>query len=175
MYSTKNIIAPKYIAFKQSQSLSQSILSQKTVNETSLFCNLNTYKDLENELRNNYNLLENQYYITSRTKLIGTNWDFNKNDEIYYIVHHRVIGGSLGKIAKFFTKDLPGFFTKIGFFLKWIFYDLPKWLIKDVLNPINILNDIISGIFAVLRLLGLGFLDAISGIIRYLVNLVFTL
>ena len=55
-----------------------------SLNKNSFYLNLNTYKDLENELINNYNLLENQYYITSRTKLIGTDWDFNKNNEIYY-------------------------------------------------------------------------------------------
>ena len=150
---------------------------QISLDKNNFYLNLNIYKDLENELINNYNLLENQYYITSRTKLIGTDWDFNKNNEIYYIVHHKVIGGGmmgdLKKIGKFFA-DLPKIFTKLGLFLKWIFYDLPKWLIKDLLNPINILNDIITGIFAVLRLLALGFLDGISGIIKYLINLVFT-
>ena len=56
-----------------------------SLDKNNFYLNLNTYQDLENELRNNYNLLENQYYITSRTKLIGTDWDFNKNNEIYYI------------------------------------------------------------------------------------------
>ena len=83
------------------------------------------------------------------------------------------------KLIKF-VKNIINFFTKVGKnikkvgqFLKWLFFDLPKWLIKDILNPINIINNIISAIFAVIRLICLGVLDGISGFVRYLVNMVF--
>ena len=57
---------------------------QISLGEVSFFINLDTYKDLEKELKNKYNLLTNQYYITSRTRLIGIDWNFNKHNEIYY-------------------------------------------------------------------------------------------
>jgi uncharacterized membrane protein YqaE (UPF0057 family) len=83
------------------------------------------------------------------------------------------------KVSRFFDDiinfivDLVNLFVKLAQFLIWLFKDLLVWIITDILNPINLINNIISGIFAVLRLLCLGVLDGISGIIRYLVNMVF--
>ena len=153
---------------------------QISLGEISFFTNLDIYQDLEEELKNKYNLLTNQYYITSRTRLIGIDWNFNNHNEIYYQVHSRILGGNpfskLGNSIKNGFKPLaaiPIFFEKVGKFLQWVFYDLPKWLFTEALNPIAILNDAVAGIFAVLRIIGLSILDAITGIVRYFVNLVF--
>jgi uncharacterized membrane protein YqaE (UPF0057 family) len=153
---------------------------QISLGEVSFFINLNTYKDLEKELKNKYNLYTNQYYITSRTRLIGIDWNFNKHNEIYYQVHSRMLGGnpfsSIGKTITNGFKPLaaiPAFFDKLIKVFKWLFYDLPKWLFTEALNPIAIINDAVAGIFAVLRIIGLAFLDAITGIFRYFINLVF--
>ena len=153
---------------------------QISLGENSFFINLDTYKDLEGELKNKYNLLPNQYYITSRSRLIGCDWNFNKNNKIYYQVHLRVLGGGImggisnvGKSIKNGFEAFPKFFTKIGQVFQWIFYDIPKWLFTEALNPIAILNDAVAGIFAVLRIIGLGILDGITGFFRYFINLVF--
>ena len=156
---------------------------QISLGENSFFINLDTYKDLEGELKNKYNLLPNQYYITSRSRLIGCDWNFNKNNEIYYQVHSRILGGgiigSISSIGKSIKKGfeplnaVPVFFDKVKKAFVWVFYDIPKWLFTEALNPIAILNDAVAGIFAVLRIVGLSFLDAITGIFRYFINLVF--
>ena len=153
---------------------------QISLDEVSFFINLNTYQDLEKELKNKYNLSTNQYYITSRTRLIGIDWNFNKHNEIYYQVHYRVLGGNpfkgLGERIKNGFKPLnaiPDFFDKVKKAFTWVFYDLPKWLFTEALNPIAILNDAVAGVFAVLRIIALGILDGITGIVRYFVNLVF--
>ena len=124
--------------------------------------------------------IRDRYYITSRTRLIGIDWNFNKHNEIYYQVHSRVLGGNpfkgLGERIKNGFKPLnaiPDFFDKVKKAGRWLFYDLPKWLFTEALNPIAILNDAVAGVFDVLRIIALSFLDAITGIFRYFINLVF--
>jgi uncharacterized membrane protein YqaE (UPF0057 family) len=168
---------------------------QVSVGDIKKFYNLETYKDLEKKIKEEYNLSKDEYYITTRTKLINYDWNFNENTENFYQVHIKVKGGFdpitililiIAAGVKFF-KQLMNFFKaildflknvgknikKLGLFLKWLFFDLPIWLIKDIFNPINLINNLISAIFAVVRLICLGVLDAISGFIKYFVNLVF--
>jgi uncharacterized membrane protein YqaE (UPF0057 family) len=172
---------------------------QVSVGDIKKFYNLETYKDLEKKIKEEYNLCRGEYYITTRTKLINYDWNFNENPENFYQVHIKVKGGLgpliaiiifvlismksaiefLVKLPKF-VKSLLDFFKKVGKnivkllqFLKWLFFDLPKWLITEIFNPINLINQLVSAIFAVVRLLCLGVLDGISGFIRYFVNMVF--
>lgn len=92
MYSTKNIIAPKYIAFKQSQKVSKSVLSQKIINESQLFCNLNIYHKI---------------YITDYMNIWS---DFreikykNKNIDFHSIKHENKELDTIEFFELFFTK-----------------------------------------------------------------------
>ena len=145
-----------------------------------LYLNLDTYNDLEKQLTTKYNLIPNQYYITTRNRLITTDWNFNDHIEQYYILHPRINGGM--SIEDFFNSIL-GFFEKAVIVLDlimkipdvvvWFFVDVLTWLITDFLNPFYILSDLAKGILVVLRVIILGALDLLSGMLRYLVNLVF--
>ena len=69
--------------------------------------------------------------------------------------------------------SIGNFFKGVGLFFKWLFVDFFKWVFMDFLNPYYILHDIVRGILSVLRVIILGVLDGISGVMRSLVNLVF--
>jgi uncharacterized membrane protein YqaE (UPF0057 family) len=142
--------------------------------------NFNTYNDLEKELKKNYNLSPDEYFITSRHQLINKDYDFFNSNTNYYILHPRIKGGMsigdffdsiMGVLEKLYEVLL--IFAKIPDFFVWLFVDVLKWLITDFLNPIYILSDLGRGIIAVLRVITLGFLDIISGLVRSLINLVF--
>ncbi len=55
----------------------------------------------------------------------------------------------------------------------WLFVDLLGWLVSDFLNPFYILQDLAKGILVVLRMIILVVLDAMSGILKFVVNLIF--
>ena len=142
--------------------------------------NFRSYDDLEKELKRNYNLSPNDYFITSRFQLINKDYDFKNSKTNYYIVHPRIKGGMsisdffdsvLGVFKKFY--ELLLILVKIPDVFVWFFVDVLKWLITDFLNPLYILSDIGSGIITVLRVIILGTLDLLSGLVRSLVNLVF--
>ncbi len=141
---------------------------------------LNTYNDLEKQLKTIYNISNNQYYITSRHQLVTTDWNFNDHEEQYYILHPRINGGMsiedfFDAIIGFFMKAITVFelLLKVPDLIVWFFVDVLSWLVTDFLNPFYILSDLARGILVVLRVLILGALDMITGIFRYLINLVF--
>jgi uncharacterized membrane protein YqaE (UPF0057 family) len=141
---------------------------------------LNTYDDLIKELKNTYNLSSSQYYITTRSRLVANDWNFNQHSEVYYKLHLKIKGG-LGMIEFFeaivnvFLKagDLFTILLKIPDIVTWIFVDLLKWLFTDFLNPFYILQDLAKGIMVALRIIILAALDAISGVLKFCVNLIF--
>ncbi len=144
------------------------------------YYNLNTYDDLTTEINQKYNLSSSQYYITTNSRLVSTDWDFNQNQEIHYKLHFKVNGG-LG-IGKFFASVISIFqkggmlfdiLLKIPDIVTWFFVDFLKWVFTDFLNPFYILQDLANGILVALRVIVLAVLDVLSGILKFLVNLVF--
>ncbi len=84
----------------------------------------------------------------------------------------KTFGGSINKIANFFTGDVANFFTLIGDVIEWLFY-LVIWLVTDLLNPLVWINDVILGAFVGLKLLFAGILDGFFSLIKELFNKIF--
>jgi uncharacterized membrane protein YqaE (UPF0057 family) len=144
------------------------------------YYHLNTYDDLIKEIKQKYNILPSQYYVTTNSRLVSTDWNFNENHDIHYKLIFKVKGGiSIGK----FFKSVIGVFLKGGMLfdillkipdiITWIFVDFLKWLFTDFLNPFYILQDLAKGILVALRIIILAVLDVLSGILKFVVNLIF--
>lgn len=145
------------------------------------YYHLNTYDDLTKEIKKTYHLLPSQYYVTTNSRLVSTDWDFNQNHEIHYKLNFKVKGGIAG-IGKFFKSIVAAFskivvlvdvFLKIPDIITWFFVDFLKWLFADFLNPFYILQDLAKGILVALRIIILAVLDALSGVLKFVVNLIF--
>lgn len=141
---------------------------------------LNTYDDLTKEIKETYNILPSEYYITTNSRLVSTDWDFNQNHGTYYKIHYKINGGlSMGK----FFSSIIGVFKKAGTLLDilikipdiilWFFVDFLGWLITDFLNPFYILQDFAKGVLVSVRIIILTVMDALSGVLRFIVNLIF--
>jgi uncharacterized membrane protein YqaE (UPF0057 family) len=145
------------------------------------YYHLNTYDDLAKEIKKTYHISPSHYYITTNSRLVSTDWDFNQNHEIHYKLNFKIKGGIPG-IAKFF-KSLVNSFLKIGELvtlllkmpdiLLWFFVDFLKWLLLDFFNPFFILEDLAKSIMIALRIIILAVLDALSGVLKFVVNLIF--
>lgn len=141
---------------------------------------LNTYDDLTKEIKKEYKILPSQYYITTNSRLVSTDYDFNQSQEIHYKLNFKVNGGlSAGSffrsIVNAFSKIVvvAEIFSKIPDILYWIFVDFLKWVVTDFLNPFYILQDLSKGVLVVIRLIILGVLDMLSGALKFIVNLIF--
>lgn len=138
------------------------------------FYYLDKYSQLEKEIEQTYHITSQEYYLTSGGKLINKN-NFNESLTPNFQVHLKMKGG-FGNPFSGITdalSDIGSFFSGVGRFFKWLFVDFFKWLFTEFLNPYYILHDIARGILSVLRVIILAVLDATSGVMRSLINLVF--
>jgi len=136
------------------------------------FYYLDKYSQLEKEIEKKYKINSLDYYITSCSKVINHH-NFNEKESSNYQVHLKMKGGNPLDDIKDGFDSIGNFFKGVGLFFKWLFVDFFKWVFMDFLNPYYILHDIVRGILSVLRVIILGVLDGISGVMRSLVNLVF--
>jgi uncharacterized membrane protein YqaE (UPF0057 family) len=137
------------------------------------FYYLDKYSQLQKEIEQKYNITSSDYYVTSCGKAINVN-SFNESLSPNFQIHLKMKGG-FGGMPDFggFFETIGNFFKGIGAVFKWLFVDFFKWLFMDFLNPYYILHDIVRGILSVLRVIILGVLDGVSGVMRSLVNLIF--
>lgn len=80
--------------------------------------------------------------------------------------------GPLNAIGDFFAKDIPQFFTALGYSIQWIGLVI-WWFISEVLNPAVWIMDVILGAFAGLQLISYAILDAMMSLLRSSFNGIF--
>jgi uncharacterized membrane protein YqaE (UPF0057 family) len=137
--------------------------------------NYNNHIRLKKELKIRYNLNEIDYYITTRSKLISNDWNFNENEECYYQVHLKVRGGFINQLVKIVQGigKIAKLVIKIPDFVVWL-VEVILWIITEVLNPIKFFKDLALSILSVIKLLISGVLDLITGVVKYIVNTIFS-
>jgi len=137
--------------------------------------NYNNHIKLKKELKIRYNLNEIDYYITTRSKLISNDWNFNENEECYYQVHLKIRGGFIDLLVKLVEGiiKIVKLVVKIPDFVIWI-VDVILWIVTEVLNPIKFFKDLALSILSIIKLLIAGVFDLITGVAKYLVNTIFS-
>lgn len=141
-----------------------------------IFLNLENFDNLiqlQNEIKLRFNLSPNDYYITTRNRLINKDWDFKDSLSNYYEIHTKLKGGFGG-----FGKLISGIITIINMATKIpdIFMwgiDMIVWFFTQVLNPVLILTDTGRSIVVILKLFVMIVLDAVTGIFKLLIDTVF--
>lgn len=163
-------------------------------NEFNLFIENHIINKLkfDNYIKNKYNL--NDYFIKDNSnKLIDINEINDKikcdeiNETFKLIIQPRLrggnpfkviigpiksIGATLGDIAKVFVL----LYKAITFIIKMIIWLIQfiLWFFIDFLNPINFINDFIGNILKITRLIIIGTVDLVFGIIKKAFNTVFS-
>jgi len=132
-----------------------------------------TYDKIGIKLKEKYNLDidKDEYYITTRNKLIPKDWDFYNSDEHYYKAHIKVKGGFIKvlkeltegiiKIAKLVVK-IPGFIVWLVMFVIWV--------ITEVLNPVIFFQDLANSIFTIIKTIIFSIFDVLTGSVKYIVD-----
>ena len=152
--------------------ITSQILNDNKINDINNFC----FTAIQQQLKSRYGLHKEDYYLSTRTKLVSLDWDFFNSDESYYIVNLKVKGGFIAllrklvngiiKIVKVVTSKMPAFFM-------WL-VDMFVWVITEVLNPLKFFQDLARGIITVIKTFIMAFVDLISGLAKYVVNGIFT-
>jgi uncharacterized membrane protein YqaE (UPF0057 family) len=152
--------------------ITSKILNDNKINDINNFC----FTSIQQQLKYRYGLHKEDYYLSTRTKLVSLDWDFLNNEESYYIVNLKVNGGFIAllrklvngiiKIVKVVTSKMPAFFM-------WL-VDMFVWVITEVLNPLKFFQDLARGIITVIKTFIMAFVDLISGMAKYVVNGIFT-
>ncbi len=134
-------------------------------------CKIDYYQQLNKQIQYIFHLKPSQYYITSRSRLISCNEDFNNYPSSVYQIHHRVLGGGLGDIFAGLMK-LFKMIEKIPSIFQWFFGTL-GWLFTDLLNPFLFIQDIGKAIIMVVKMVVMTVLDGFLGIVKFGVNKLF--
>jgi uncharacterized membrane protein YqaE (UPF0057 family) len=134
----------------------------------------NYYKQLNNHIQHIFHLNPSQYYITSRSRLIGCEEDFNNYPSPIYQVHQRVLGGFFGGLSDIFDGliNLFRMIGKIPAVFQWFFLTL-GWIFSDFLNPFLFIQDIGAAIIMVVKMVIMTIMDGVLGIVKFAVNRVF--
>ncbi len=136
--------------------------------------NENNYERLSKELKLRYNLNANDYYITTRSKLISREWNFIENEETYFQVHLKIRGGfiSILKNLVMGIVKIAKLVVKIPDFVIWL-VQVIIWIITEVLNPLKFFKDLAGSILSVVKVLIMGIFDLITGVVKYIVDSIF--
>ena len=130
----------------------------------------NYYQQLNNEIQHTYHLKPSQYYITSLSRLISCDEDFNNYPSSTYQVHNRVLGGGLGEVFSGLL-DIFKMIAKIPALFQWFFLTI-GWIFSDFLNPFLFIQDIGAAIIMVVKMVTMTILDGVLGIVKFFVNTV---
>ena len=156
--------------------------------------NFETIGTLKTYISEKYGLNDNDYFITNcKGKLFENNVDKLDRESGKFYIQPRLRGGLLGKgggvlkpiikpvndivsglgdIAKFFVL----LYKAVVFLIKmaiWVIQFI-IWFILDFLNPLNFISDFIDNILKITRLLMIGAVDMIMGVIKKAFNTVFS-
>ena len=135
------------------------------------FIKLSDYKQLNNHIQHIYHLESAQYYITSRSRLISCNEDFNNYPSSIYQVHQRVLGGNILEIFSGLLK-LFKMIGKIPAVFQWFFLTL-GWIFTDFLSPTLFIQDIGAAVIMVVKMVVMTIFDGVLGIVKFAVNKIF--
>ena len=137
----------------------------------------NNYTEIYNEIgiklkeKYNFDINNQEYYITTRNKLIPKDWNFVESDEHYYQVHLKVKGGFI-KILKNLAEGIikiASLITKIPGFIVW-FFSFIIWVITEVLNPIIFFQDLARSIFTIIKTIIFTIFNFITGSVKYVID-----
>jgi uncharacterized membrane protein YqaE (UPF0057 family) len=127
--------------------------------------------ELHNQIECLYKLEPSQYYITSRSRLISSNEDFNNYPSSIYQVHIRVRGGGLEDIFTGLIKIFK-MVAKIPSLFIWFFSTL-AWIFSDLLNPFMFIQDLGAATIVIVKMVVMTIMDGILGVVKFLVNRAF--
>ena len=135
------------------------------------FIKLSDYRQLNNHIQYIYHLEPSQYYITSRSRLISSNEDFNNYPSPIYQVHQRVLGGFLSGLGDIFSGLLKIFkmVAKIPALFIWLFSTI-AWIFSDLLNPFLFIQDIGAATIVVVKMVVMTIMDGVLGVVKFTVN-----
>ncbi len=125
-------------------------------------------QELHNQIECIYKLHPSQYYVTSRSRLISSNEDFNNYPSSIYQVHQRVLGGGLGDVLMGALKVFK-MIAKVPALIIWFFSTL-GWIFSDLLNPFMFIQDIGAAVIVVVKMVVMTILDGILGFVKFIVN-----
>ena len=133
------------------------------------------YESIQRQLKSRYGLQQNEYYISTRTKLVNNDWDFINSEESYYIVNLKVRGGFIDILQKMLEGliKIVKLVVKIPDFVVWLF-EMLIWIITEVLNPLKFFQDLAKAIITVIKTMIMAIFDLFSGAAKYVVNTIFT-
>jgi uncharacterized membrane protein YqaE (UPF0057 family) len=151
--------------------VTSQIVNDNKISDINKFC----LTSIQSQLKSRYGLRKEDYYLSTRTKLVGSDWDFINSDESYYIVNLKVKGGMLDLLKKLVSAigKIAKLVTKIPNFVKWL-VDMFIWVITEVLNPLKFFQDLARAIITVIKTLIMAIFDLFSGAAKYVVNGIFT-
>ncbi len=135
--------------------------------------NFDNLIQLQNEIKLRFNLSPNDYYITTRNRLINKDWNFKDSLTNYYEIHQKIRGG-FGGFGKLISGILTiiNMATKIPDIFMWAI-DMIVWFFTQVINPVLIFTDTGRSIVVILKLFVMIVLDAVTGIFKLLIDTVF--
>lgn len=155
---------------------------------------LTNRKLFTNYIKIHYNLNDNDYYVKDNSGrfIRFENIDSYRSFDNFYVQPKlrggilggggnpfkpviqpiKDIGSTLGDIAKFFVL----LYKAVVFLIKmsiWII-QFVIWLITDFLNPLNFIQDFIGNVLKITRLIIIGTVDMIFGLIKKVFNTIFS-
>jgi uncharacterized membrane protein YqaE (UPF0057 family) len=141
------------------------------IGDINRFC----YDSIQNQLKYRYGLSKEEYYLSTRSKLVNRDWDFLNSEESYYIVNLKVNGGFLDLLKKLVEGivKIAQLVVKIPNFVIWL-VQLFLWVITEILNPIKFFIDLAKGIIVVIQTFIMAIFDVVTGSIKYIVNSIFS-
>ncbi len=133
--------------------------------------NINNLQDFQNEIKLYFKINPSEYYITTRSKLVDKDWNFRNSLTDYYEIHQKIRGGGFGALISGIMTIIKMAMNIPKIFL-WVI-DTIIWFCTQVLNPVLFFQDVGKSIVVILKLFVITILDAITGVVKLLVDTVF--
>jgi uncharacterized membrane protein YqaE (UPF0057 family) len=151
--------------------ITSQIVNENKISDLNNFC----FTAIQQQLKSRYGLRKEDYYLSTRTKLVGSDWDFINSDESYYIVNLKVRGGFVKLLKKLVAAigKISKLVNKIPDFVNWL-VAMFVWVITEILNPLKFFQDLTRAIITVIKSLIMAVFDLITGAAKYVVNGIFT-
>ncbi len=151
--------------------VTSQIVNDNKIGDINKFC----LTSIQSQLKSRYGLSTEDYYLSTRTKLVSRDWDFINSDESYYIVNLKVRGGFIELLKKLVEGmiKIAKLAVKLPTFGMWL-VEMFIWVITEVLNPLKFFQDLARAIITVIKTLIMAIFDLFSGAAKYVVNGIFT-